>query len=215
MDRSHQEISSTIIQVCRKVEAKGFVAATDGNISTRLENGNILATPTSLNKGLVQIDDLVEVTLEGKQAGGKRNPSTEMQMHYFIYTHRLDVNAVVHCHPVYATGFAAAGKALAQNIFPEVIVQFGKIPLADYATPSTKEVGESLRPYIKDHDAILLSNHGVVTYGKDLWDAYYKMEKVEQIAHMLFVAQTLGGAKQLNEKQVAALHELSKTVYKN
>lgn len=207
-------IARAVVDVCRKVEQKGFVAATDGNISARLQNGNILATPTSLNKGLVQVDDLVELTLDGVQHSGKRKPSTEMLMHYFIYSHRSDVNAVVHCHPVYATGFAAARIPLTPDIFPEVVVQFGNIPLADYATPSTSQVGESLKPYIMESDAVLLANHGVVTYGSDLWDAYFKMEKVEQIAQMLFVAHSLGGAKQLTKDQISELKTLAKTIYK-
>lgn len=210
----YANILQAIIGVCRKVEQKGFVAATDGNISARLPNGNIIATPTSLNKGIVEIDDLVEVTTDGKQVSGKRKPSTEMLMHLFIYKQRTDVNAVVHCHPVYATGFAAARIPLKRNIFPEVVVQFGDIPLAEYSTPSTSALGESLAPFVKDHDAVLLANHGVVTYGNDPWSAYFKMEKVEQIARMQFVATVLGGAKQLNAGQVAELKELAKTVYK-
>ena len=211
--QSSTDISNEVVNVCRRVAVKGFVAATDGNISVRLPNGNILATPTSLNKGFVQSEDLVELSLDGKQISGSRKPSTEMNMHLFIYQQRNDVNAVVHCHPIYATGFAAAGIPLKENIFPEVIVAFGNIPLAKYATPSTEEVGESLRPFVKSNDAILLANHGVVTFGKDVWDAYFKMEKVEHIAQTLFVAQSLGGAKQLSNEQVLQLKELSKTVY--
>jgi L-fuculose-phosphate aldolase len=210
---SRPHIARAVIDVCRKVEQKGFVAATDGNISARLPNGNILATPASLNKGIVQIDDLVEVTLDGMQCLGRRKPSTEMPMHYFIYSHRDDVNAVVHCHPIYATGFAAAGVPLTPDVFPEVVVQFGNIPLAEYATPSTSQVGESLKPYILNCDAVLLANHGAVTYGSDVWDAYYKMEKVEQIAQILFVAHSLGGAKQLTNEQIAELKKLAETIY--
>lgn len=210
---SFNKSAQDIVKICHRVEAKGFVAATDGNISTRLPNGNILATPSSLNKGSVQMEDLVEVTMDGKQIGGTRQLSTEMKMHLFIYKQRTDVKAVVHCHPIYATGFAAAGIPLKENVFPEVIVGFGSIPLARYATPSTDEVGESLLPFIKTHDAILMANHGVVTYGIDLWDAYYKMEKVEQIAHMLFVAESLGGANQLTSEQILKLKDLTKTVY--
>ncbi|MFA5832447.1 MAG: class II aldolase/adducin family protein [Bacteroidota bacterium] len=208
------DIVEELVTIAHRIEAKGFVVATDGNISTRLPNGNILATPTSLNKGFVQKDDLVELTMDGKQIRGTRKSSTEMKMHLFIYQHRSDVNAVVHCHPVYATGFAAAGIPFKENVFPEVIVNLGTIPLAPYATPSTDELGESLLPFVKNHNAILLTNHGVVTYGKDLWDAYFKMEKVEQIAQMLFVAESLGGAKQLNSEQIARLRLLSETVYK-
>lgn len=206
-------IHTDLIEICRRVEAKGFVAATDGNISARLPNGNIVATPASMNKGFVTVGDLVEVTIDGDHVSGNRPPSTEIQLHLFIYRHRPDINAVVHCHPVYATGFAAARRAMTPNVFPEVIVQFGDIPLADYAAPSTRELGESLKPFVSDHNAVLLANHGVVTYGGNLWEACFAMEKLEQTAHMLFVAESLGGAYQLSKKEVARLHELAKTVY--
>ncbi|MFA6468042.1 MAG: class II aldolase/adducin family protein [Bacteroidota bacterium] len=203
-----------LVSIAHRVEAKGLVVATDGNISVRLPNGNILTTPTSINKGQVTEADLVELTIDGTQVNGTRKPSTEIQMHLFIYHERQDVNAVVHCHPVYATGFAAAGIPLKENVFPEVVVSLGNIPLAPFAMPSTEEVAESLRPFVKQYDAVLLSNHGAVTYGKDLWDACFKMEKVEQVARMLFIAETLGGARQLNAAQVTRLKELAATVYK-
>lgn len=210
MNNDHQQ---QVVEICRLIETKGFVVATDGNVSVRMPNGVILATPTSMNKGKVKERDLVEVKIDGKQVGGTRKPSTELMMHSFIYRNRPDVNAVIHCHPVYATGFAIARKPLLSNVFPEVIMQFGDIPLAEYATPSTQQVGESLRPYIEKFDAVLLANHGVVTYGKDLWDAYYKMEKVEQAAHMLYVAQHVGGAVQLHDDEVQKLRALAKTIY--
>lgn len=210
---SVSEITEELVKISHRVEAKGFVAATDGNISVRLPNGNILATPTSMNKGFISAGDLVEMTIDGKQVNGKRKPSTEMKMHLFIYHRRSDVNAVVHCHPVYATGFAAAGVSLPEDIFPEMVVGFGAVPLAPYATPSTEEVGDSLSPFVGKYDAVLLANHGVVTYGSDLWGAYFKMEKVEQIAQMLFVAGALGGAKHLSNEQILRLKELAKTVY--
>lgn len=209
-----QSIAELLVAVAHRVDAKGLVTATDGNISARLPGGTILATPTSLNKGMVTVDDLVELTIEGEQISGRRSPSTEMKMHLFIYRHRPDVHAVVHCHPVYATAYAAAGIPLKGNVFPEVIVGLGEIPLAPYATPSTDEVGDSLLPFITDHDAILLANHGAVTCGNDLWDACFKMEKLEQTAQMLFIAESLGGAKQLNAEQVSLLNTLKTTIYK-
>ena len=136
-----------------------------------------------------------------------------MDMHLFIYQHRPDVNAVVHCHPVYATAFATARIPLTECLFPEVIVGLGAVPLAPYATPSTKEVGASIAPFVGSADAILLSNHGVVTYGKNVWDAYFKMEKVEQIAHIQYAARTLGGEKLLLREEVAKLRAISMPRY--
>lgn len=205
METTTLNIAKQLIAVCRKVEAKGFITATDGNISARLPGGNILATPTSVNKGFVEIDDLVELDGKGKQLSGSHRPSSEIDMHLFIYRNRPDVTAVVHCHPPYATGFAVANIALDRFVFPEVIVGFGQIPLAQYATPSTKEVGESLAPFVKEYDAVLLANHGVVSYGGDLWDAYFKMEKVEHVAQMIFIAETMGGARELTEEQLEKL----------
>ena len=200
-----ERIIEELVAVCHRVEAKGFVAASDGNISARLPDGNILITPSSLNKGSVTPDDLVEISLRGDRVAGRGTPSSESELHLFIYRHRPDVNAVVHCHPVYATAYAAARIPLSERLFPEVIVGLGKIPLAPYATPSTSEVGESIAPFVMSSDAVLLANHGAVTYGKDLWDAYFKMEKVEQIAHIEFAARVLGGAKELSSDEVSEL----------
>jgi L-fuculose-phosphate aldolase len=208
-----EELVGSLLEICRRVDAKGFVTATDGNISARLPNGNFLATPTSLNKGFVTAGDLVEITPEGARVAGRRNPSSEMDMHLFIYKNRPDVNAVVHCHPVYATGFAAARIPMNECLFPEVIVGLGAVPLAPYATPSTREVSEAIGPFVKSADAILLANHGVVTYGKDLWDAYFKMEKVEHAAHIQFVARMLGGEKTLTSDDIAKLRAISVASY--
>ncbi|OLD61780.1 MAG: hypothetical protein AUI33_14190 [Ignavibacteria bacterium 13_1_40CM_2_61_4] len=202
-----------LVDVCHRIYARGFVTATDGNVSLRLENGNFLTTRTSVNKGMVTADDLVEVGPDGEPLTKLLRPSTELGMHLFIYRERPDVSAVVHAHPIYATGFAAARQPLTDCLFPEVIVGLGAIPLAAYATPSTAEVAESLAPHVKNADAILLSNHGVVTYGTDIYDAYYKMEKVEHAAHITFVARMLGGEKALSTEDVRRLREISQQSY--
>lgn len=207
------DLAYTLVAVCQKVEVKGFVAATDGNISVRLPNGNILATPSQLNKGMVTIEDLIEISLDGTYRTGRRNVSTEIDMHLFIYRSRTDINAVVHCHPPYATGFAAANMPLDKKVFPEAVVGFGTVPLAPYATPSTSEVADSLKDYVDRYHAVLLANHGVVTYGNDLWDAYFKMEKVEQIAQTTFVAQGLGGPRELSRDEIEKLKRISMQQY--
>ncbi|MBM2839574.1 MAG: Class aldolase family protein, partial [Bacteroidetes bacterium] len=205
--------TSTIVDVCHRLYARGMVTATDGNVSTRLASGNILATRSNINKGMVTEQDLVELTPGGEQVGGTGKPSTEMGMHLFIYKQRPDVKAVVHAHPIYATGFATARKALDDCMFPEVIVGLGAIPLAEYATPSTPEVAASLAPFVKSADAILLSNHGVVTYASDLYEAYFKMEKVEHAARIMFVATMLGGAEALTTDEVEKLRKVSVQSY--
>jgi len=203
---NHPDISKQIIAVCGALYARGFVAASDGNVSVRLPNGNILTTPTALNKGRVSENDLVEVTPGGLPVGSGSSPSSELGMHLFIYQNRVDVNAVVHAHPTYATGFATARIPLDQPLYPEVIFGLGVIPLADFATPTTREVADSIAPYVQSSQAILLANHGVVTFGKSLDDAYFKMEKVEHAAHITFVARMLGGEKSLTQEQVGKLN---------
>ena len=190
-----------------------MVTATDGNVSVRLDTGNILATRSGINKGMVTENDLVEMRPDGGQVAGKGKPSTEMGMHLFIYRQRPDVQAVVHAHPVYATGFATARIALDECMFPEVIVGLGAVPLAEYATPSTPEVAASLAPFVKTSDAILLANHGVVAYGADLLEAYFKMEKVEHAARITFVARMLGGAQSLSTADVDKLRQVSVQSY--
>jgi L-fuculose-phosphate aldolase len=198
-------IAHKLVAICRSLYAHGFVAAYDGNVSSRLPNGNILATPTSLNKGRIVESDLVEVTINGAKVHSGRDPSSELAMHLYIYRHRPEVNAVVHAHPPYATGFAAARIPLDKPLIPEVIIGLGPIPLATFAIPSTKEVADSIAPHVKASNAILLANHGVVTFGGDLDDAYFKMEKVENAAHVTFVARMLGGEKTLTAGQVKQL----------
>ncbi len=210
---SRSDIAREIVLVCHRLAQKGFVAATDGNVSARLPNGNILTTPTSMNKGKVTESDLVEVKPDGSLVTLSSKPSTELTMHLFIYRRRPDVASVVHAHPPYATGFATARVPLTDCVFPEVIVTLGAVPLAPYATPSTPEVAESLAPFVDNADAILLTNHGVVTAGLDPEDAYFKLEKVEHAAHITFVARLLGGAHSLTEQQVARLRSISEASY--
>ena len=128
-------------------------------------------------------------------------------MHLTIYRMRADVSAVVHAHPCTATGFAAAGIALDQPICSERVVSLGAVPLASYATPGTADLSESLRPFISDYDAILMANHGVVSYGRDLEDAYLKMETVEHFAKIMLVAHQLGGAQSLSKPELRKLIE--------
>ncbi len=207
------QITSQLVDVCHRLYNGGMVTATDGNVSVRLPNGNILTTRSGINKGMVAENDFVVVTLNGEQISGSGKPSTEVGMHLFIYRERPDVHAVVHAHPVYATGFATAGIGLDACVFPEVIVGLGAVPLAGYATPSTPEVAASLAPFVKTADAILLANHGVVTYGSELYEAYFKMEKVEHAARITFVATMLGGARTLTNEELNKLRSVSVQSY--
>src|SRR4030095_6358681 len=189
-----------------------FVAATDGNLSVRTKKNYILATSTETRKGKMKPGDLVKVDLKGKKIQGKKKPSTELKLHLFIYNKRKDINAVVHSHPVFSSAFAASGEALDKVVFPEIYLKLRKIPLAKYGTPSTDELPASIADYIADYNAILLANHGLVTCGASIEEAYYLTEKVEQCAKISFYSRLLGGEKQLTKEQIKKLNNLNLTV---
>ena len=186
----------------------GLVAATDGNLSVRLENGTILCTPTLMSKGLMEPQDMVIVDGVGRKVSGQRDVSSEINMHLLIYKRRPDVHAVVHAHPPTATGYAAAGLALDHAICAELIVTLGSVPLANYETPGTPELAEALAPLVDHHDAVLMANHGVVTCGADLLHAFMNMETVEHFAKIALVTHMLGKQQQISEQHVDKLREI-------
>ena len=202
-----------LVEICRKVHGKGFVAATDGNISTVTSDNTFLITRSGISKGEVTEDDILEIDGSGKILNGEGKLSTEFKIHLFTYSRRREVNAVVHCHPVYATAFASCGVDLSKHIFPEVILTIGKVPLCKYATPSTDALPLSMEPYIDFAWAFLLQNHGAVTLGVNLDDAYYKMEKLEHAAHTIFAAKLLGGEKEISFEKVKELINLARETY--
>jgi L-fuculose-phosphate aldolase len=184
---------------------RGLVVASEGNLSVRLDSDRILVTPARTCKGRLRPDDLVVTDLDGAVIYGDGTPSSELQMHLLYYHSRPDVQAVCHAHPPTATGFASAGRALEDAVLPEVVVNLGKIPLAPYGTPGTRELCAGLEPLVMTHDAILLANHGLVTCGQDLDTAYQHLEIVEQFARVLFTAQLLGGPRLLSRAQLDKL----------
>ena len=197
-----------IVQFGRMLHENGFVAATDGNLSVRLDDGRLLVTPTCLSKGRMRASDMVIVDMDGKRLAGKRRVSSELAMHLLIYRLRPDVRGIVHAHPPTATGFAASGYDLNRPLVCEVVVGLGSIPLARYGTPGTPELTEALEPLIPHHDAILMANHGVVTFGSSLEVAYMRMETVEHFAKIALVTHLLGNEQPLGEKEVEKLHEV-------
>src|SRR5438105_2107077 len=176
----------------RWIHARHFAPATDGNISVRLDDSRVLTTPTCLSKGMMTPDDLVVTDVQGRRLSGTRQPSTEIAMHLLIYRFRPDVYAICHAHPPIATGFAAAGMPLDKAILSEAVSSLGCVPLAPYGTPGTTELCDSIEPLLRNYDAILLANHGAVTYGPDLLTAFFRMETVEHFAHVSLVTQLLG-----------------------
>lgn len=208
-------LKNELIQYSKLCGAAGFVKAYDGNLSVRTKKNYILSTASKTNKSIIKPADLVKCDLKGKKLSGKRQLSTELKLHLYIYSKRKDVNAVIHTHPIYITSYAAAGKKLPANILPEVYMQFGSIPLAPYAAPSTDEVPASIESFVMECNAVILSNHGLVAYGKTIEEAYCITQKLEQYAQICFNAKLLGGAKAITAAQLKKLDALKDTVYKS
>lgn len=201
---TEQEARVMICDIGKRLWQLGFVAANDGNISVRLDDNVVLTTPTGVSKSLLTPEKLVLVDMDGNilKEGEGTKPSSELPMHLICYKARPDVKAVVHAHPPTATGFAIAHIPLDDYSMPEAIIFIGSVPIAPYGTPSTQEVPDSVLPLLGDHDVVLLENHGALTVGVDLMSAYYRMETLEHFAKVSLVARQLGGAKELNDKQI-------------
>ncbi len=203
--KSEDEHRRDICTVGRWIHQRGFVAATDGNISIRLGPRLILTSPTGISKGMMTPEDLVVTDLEGAKVSGRRNPSSELAMHLLVYRRRPDVNAVCHAHPPVATGYAAAGMALNKALVSEVVLSLGCIPVARYGTPGTPELSQALEPLVPSYDAILMANHGVVTFGADLLTAFFRMETVEHFAQVALVTELLNKQVLLSGEDVEKL----------
>jgi len=201
-------LRADIVEVGRRMYNRGYTASNDGNISVRLGADRLLMTPKSVCKGFMTPDMMCITDLDGKKLQGDRDPSSEMLMHLEVYRQRADVQAVVHAHPPTATGFAVAGIPLDRAVLAEVLTTLGSIPIAEYATPSTSELPEAVRRYIKAHDGMLLANHGALTVGTDLYSAYYKMETIEHFANISLVARMLGRENLISREEVLRLQGL-------
>ena len=201
-ERQHRR---EIVLFGRALHERGYVAAMDGNLSVRVGENRILATPTAMCKGMMRPSDLVIVDMQGRRLAGRRDVSSEIAMHLLIYRLRPDIRGIVHAHPPTATGFAAAGMALNQPLVCEVVIGLGSIPLAKYGTPGTPELTEALEPLVPQYDAILMSNHGVVAYGTDLHHAYMKMETVEHFAQIALITHLLGRQEPLGTEELEKL----------
>jgi len=208
---TESQLRADIVEVGRRMYARGYTASNDGNISVRLGSARLLMTPKSVCKGFMTPDMMCITDLDGRKLQGDRDPSSEMLMHLEVYRQRPDVAAVVHAHPPTATGFAVAGIPLDRAVLAEVIATLGSIPIAEYATPSTQELPDAVRKYIKAHDGMLLANHGALTVGADLFGAYYKMETVEHFAKISLVARMLGRENLIAREEVLRLQELRGT----
>jgi L-fuculose-phosphate aldolase len=198
-----------IVDAGKRLHDRFFVASNDGNISARLSENEILITPTSVNKGDVAPDQILKIDTRGNVITGDRKPSSETKMHLAVYRARPDVRAIVHAHPPAATGFAACHIRLDQDvILPEVVFGLGKVGFAEYGAPTTEEIPNAVVKEIPGCDAVLLSNHGALTVGSDVMQAYYRMEVLEMYARVCLVTRILGEPKPLSASEVSQLYRI-------
>lgn len=205
------ELKRAICDIGRRAWEKGMGAANDGNISILLDDDTILCTPTAVSKGFMTPEMICRIDRSGRPVDNNTwQPSSETKMHLCVYNLRPDVRSVVHAHPLYATVHAICGKPLTQQIMPESTMFLGEVPLTPYALPSSDELAASIAPYLERHDAILLQNHGALTYGHDLQSAWFKMEALDYYAKVVYLAAGYGGANEFTDEQVEKLVDLKR-----
>jgi len=203
-----RHLKRELVRICRMLHQKNFIASTDGNVSVR-SGDLLLTTPSGVNKGFMEEDQVITVDLEGRLLSGAGRPTSEIQMHLLAYRLRPEVGAVIHAHPPLATACSIAGVSLEEPVLPEVVLTLRKIPTAAYATPTTAQLSEAIRELLKDYDAIILAHHGAVTVGPDLMEAYNKMEKLEHTALVVLTARLLGGVSALSPENLEKLLSLA------
>jgi len=205
-----KEIKEWICEIGRRVYNKGFAAANDGNISYRIGPNEVLCSPTMICKGFMKPDDICMVDLDGNQLAGIKKRTSEILLHLTIMKERPDVRAVVHCHPPHATAFAVAREAIPQCVLPEIEVFMGEVPLAPYETPGGQAFADTVKPFLLATNTIILTNHGTVSFGKTLEEAYWKTEILDAYCRILILSKQLGGITYLNEKESRELLDLKK-----
>lgn len=203
-----RDAARDIVRCCRRLWEAGLIAGADGNVSVRLGRDRLLVTPRGLHKAELTARDLVEVSLSGSHRHGSRRATTELDLHLRAYRRHGDCGAVVHAHPPVATAFAVAGEPMPADVLPELILYLGDVPVAPYATTGTPALGDVVEPLLARHVAVLLANHGAVTWGPDLATARIRMESLEHSARILLAARLLGRTTRLSPDQIDALDRL-------
>lgn len=193
----YPNLKEELVRYCQLMAAKGLVAGTEGNVSARDRDGTILMTPSGVNKGEIEPEMLVRLDLDANILEGALEPTSEKFMHLEFYRQRPGVGGVAHGHPVFCTAFAAAHQALPENILPELIATIGHVPLVPYGRPSSAKLAAAISPYCSRHNVFLLQNHGATAVGKDVREAYHRLEVVEAYAKTVWAAAALGGVKPL------------------
>src|SRR5688572_5132013 len=205
-----QELKQAICDIGDRIYKRGFAAANDGNITVRLNENEVLCTPTMCCKGFLTPDDICLVNMEGEQLGGRKKRSSEALLHLEIMKARPDVNSVVHCHPPHATAFAITREPIPQAVLPEVEVFLGEVPIAPYETPGSKKFAETILPFVHKSNVIILANHGTVSYGESVERAYWWTEILDSYCRILILARQLGPIHYLSQEKTQELIDLKK-----
>ena len=205
----YESVREEICRVCRLLYDRGYVVSNDGNVSARVEEDRVLITPSGVGKGRVTPDMLVLCDLEGQILEGDRHPSSESGMHLMVYRGRPDVRAVVHAHPPFSTARAICRRPLTERYLAEMILGLGEVPVTEFAMPSTAEVPDSVRPFVRTHSAVLLANHGSLAWGPDLLSAFDRLEVVEQTAKVYFLVERMGGGTEISPERAETLRSMA------
>ena len=210
------ELRLAIIECGRIAYERHLMTSNDGNISVRMENGNVLITPSGLSKGRMNPDDLLLVDPDGKIISSRpdRKPSSETPMHLEVYKAREDIRAVVHAHPIFATTLTVAGVDFPLDVLPEVLLTLSGVPTTEYATPASHEDAVVIRPFLKTHNAMLLRQHGSLTYGRHLDEALVHLERIEHVAEVYWRAKMLGEVRRVPTEAQAKLIAIRETFFK-
>lgn len=211
---SEYEVKKQICEIGKRIYMNGFVAANDGNISVRINEKEVLCTPTGVSKGYMTPDMICKVDIDGKTlaANAPYKPSSEVKMHLRVYKERPDIKSVVHAHPPYGTSYAIAGIPLDKDLMPEAVIYLGDVPIVPYGTPSTTEIPDEVSKFLDRYDAVLLENHGALTYGADLMSAYFKMESLEFFAKLTHLSSQIGVAREIAKPQVDKLIQIRRNM---
>ncbi|MBL8049708.1 MAG: class II aldolase/adducin family protein [Anaerolineales bacterium] len=213
---TESEFRNALVECGRLMYQRKLITSTDGNFSIRLQNGNILITPAGIAKGRMNPDDMLILNLNGDVISSRpdRKPSSETDMHLEVYKQRENIHAVIHAHPVFATTITVANLEFPNDVLPEVMVTLGSVPIAEYATPSSHEDAEVIRPFLKTHNAILLRQHGSLTYGKTLEEALIHLERIEHAAEIYWRAKMLGEVQRIPQAAQTKLIEMQEKFFK-
>jgi L-fuculose-phosphate aldolase len=207
-ERSLADLKDEICDIGRRIYAKGFAAGNDGNISFRLGPNEVLCTPTMMSKGFLTPDDLCIVDMDGKQLDGRRKRSSEILLHLTIMKERSDIRSVVHCHPPHATAFAVAREPIPQCVLPEVEVFLGDVPIARYETPGGQKLADTVIPFVRKANVVILANHGTVSFGETVERAYWWTEILDAYCRILILAKEIGRVSYFNRRETRELLDL-------